>query len=289
MGQCPKIVKTALKAKNHYRIQGILGQFNGIYLGLVSKTGNTGLFLHPITKPVNIKQSALVLGLFLLVMSSCNSIRCVRGGGIKESQERNAVAFTGVHLQFDGHVNVSQGNRSEVIIIAPPHIQPLIKTEIIDGELVISSTRCLLEAAKDVDIFVTLPRLTHLKIKGDGQINGLNKFTSADLDVEITGGGKIKLLAEMSSVEIKVNGSGLVNLSGKAESNYMEVKGSGKLQLFELNSDFTYIDVDGPANIEVYTRNNLNIRANGNGEILYKGKPSVEHRYLGNARVVQVN
>jgi len=214
---------------------------------------------------------------------------CVQGGGIKESAERESAAFTGIQLRFDGQVNVSQGLRSEIIVIAPPHMQPFIKTEVIDGELVISSTKCLVNAAKDVSIFVTIPRLTHLKIFGDGQINGLNKFSAVDLDVLIEGSGKIKLLADLSSVEIKMNGSGLVNLAGKAESNYMEIKGSGKLQLFELNSDFTYIDLDGPANIEVYTRNNLNIRANGHGEIMYKGKPAVEHRFLGNAKLIDMN
>jgi len=232
---------------------------------------------------------SLWLGLLLVVGSSCNRVMCVRGGGIKESAERTTTIFTGIQLRFDGHVNVSQGNRTEIIIIAPPHIQPLIKTEVIDGQLIISTSKCLLSAAKDVDIFVTLPRLTDLKIIGDGQINGLNKFSAVDLDVQIEGGGKIKLLADLSSVEIKLNGSGLVNLAGKAESNYMEIKGSGKLQLFELNSDFTYIDLDGPANIEVYTRNNLNIRANGNGEIQYKGKPAVEHRFLGNAKLIDMN
>lgn len=186
-------------------------------------------------------------------------------------------------------VNVSQGSRSEIIVIAPAHIQSLIKTEIIDGELIISTSKCLLDASKDIDIFVTLPRLTHLKILGDGQINGLNKFTAADVDVQIEGSGKIKLMADMASVEIKMNGSGLVNLAGRAESNYMEVKGPGKLQLFELSSDFTYIDLDGPANIEVYTRNNLNIRASGNGEIQYKGRPAVDNRFIGNTRLVEAN
>ena len=227
--------------------------------------------------------------LLLFVGSSCNRMMCVQGGGIKESAERIATTFTGIQLRFDGQVNVSQGQRAEIIIIAPPHIQSLIKTEVVEGELVISTTKCLLSAAKDVSIFVTLPRLTHLKIFGDGQINGLNRFSADDLDVQIEGSGKIKLLADLASVEIKMNGSGLVNLSGKAESNYMEIKGSGKLQLFELNSDFTYIDLDGPANIEVYTRNNLNIRASGNGEIMYKGHPAVEHRFLGNAKLIDMN
>lgn len=237
----------------------------------------------------NLLSLTLLLGLSLFLASSCNRMLCVQGGGIKESAERETTSFTGIQLRFDGHVNVSQGNRTEVIIIAPPHIQPLIKTEIVEGELIISTTKCLLSAEKDVDIFVTLPRLTHLKVFGDGQINGLNKFSAVDLDVEIAGGGKIKLMADLSSVEIKLNGSGLVNLAGKTESNYMEVKGSGKLQLFELSSDFTYIDLDGPANIEVNTRNNLNIRANGNGEIAYKGKPAVEHRFLGNAKLIDMN
>lgn len=231
----------------------------------------------------------LWLGLLVFAGSSCNRILCVQGGGIKESTERENAGFSGIQLRFDGHVNVSQGNRTEIIVIAPPHIQPLIKTEVVDGELIISATKCLLSASKDVDVFVTLPRLTHLKVFGDGQINGLNKFTAVDLDVQIEGGGKIKLLADLSSVEIKMNGSGLIHLAGKTESNYMEVKGSGKLQLFELNSDFTYIDLDGPANIEVNTRNNLNIRANGSGEIMYKGKPAVEHRFLGNAKLIDMN
>lgn len=222
-------------------------------------------------------------------LSACTRVRCVQGGGIRESQERSLVGFTGIQLQFEGNVNVSQGNRFEVLVIAPPHIQALIQARVIDDQLVLSSDRCLSDAIKDVDIFVTLPRLTNLTVRGDGQINGLNKFTSTDLDVQIVGAGKIKLLAELASVEIKVNGSGLVNLSGKAESNYVEVKGAGKLQLFELNSDFTYIDLDGPASIEVYTRNNLNIRANGNGEILYRGRPELQHQQLGNARILQVN
>lgn len=213
---------------------------------------------------------------------------CVRGNGNNVSRELNLPDFTGVDLDISAEVIITQGDNFKVTVEGESNIIAELKTNVRNGVWEIDFDRCVRDM-DDLTIFITMPRIRSLSISGSGVITSTNIMNVDDIDLSISGSGKIDVGLDADDIFSRISGSGRVVLEGESNSIEHTVSGSGDLFAFPLKTRDADIRVSGSGNSELNVSDNLNVRISGSGDVYYRGKPQVEVSVSGSGKLVNAN
>ncbi|WP_373552624.1 head GIN domain-containing protein [Haliscomenobacter sp.] len=213
---------------------------------------------------------------------------CVRGNGNNVSRELNLPNFTGVDLDISAEVIITQGDSFKVTVEGESNIIAELETDVRNGIWEIDFDRCVRDQ-DELTIFITMPRVRSLSISGSGIITSTNIMEVDDIDLNISGSGKIDVGLDADDISSRISGSGRVVLEGEANSVEHTVSGSGDLFAFLLQTRDADIRVSGSGNSEVKVSENLNVRISGSGDVYYRGKPQVEVSISGSGKLVNAN
>ena len=213
---------------------------------------------------------------------------CIRGNGNNVSRELNLPDFTGVDLDISAEVIITQGDNFEVTVEGESNIIAELETNVRNGIWEIDFDRCV-RNHDDLTIFITMPRVRSLSISGSGIITSTNIMEVDDIDLSISGSGKIDVGLDADDIFSRISGSGRVVLEGESNSIEHTVSGSGDLFAFLLKTRDADIRVSGSGNSEVNVSDNLNVRISGSGDVYYRGKPQVEVSVSGSGKLVNAN
>jgi len=119
--------------------------------------------------------------------------------------------------------------------------------------------------AGKVDVVLTTPALAQASIGGQGNL-------------AVTGVAADRFVAEIA-------GQGNLTASGTANSLTAVLGGAGDLGLSELQAKRIEIQLIGKGNIGVWATEYLNVNIIGNGNVVYKGDPTVEQVIQGSGTV----
>ncbi len=220
---------------------------------------------------MSLKTLAIFISL-VVALSSCSFFKGgISGNNQITETERVVSGFSGIELEGNGNVYLSQGSPS-VKIITDSNIQDLVLTKM-DGEnLVIYSEENI--SPSKLDIYISMPNCKELEIDGSGSILSQTALSGDELEIEIDGSGSVNL-AEIKYVEldIELDGSGNISVAGKVNETEIEQNGSGDINLLDCVSQSSKIELNGSGNISVNVENLFVAELNGSGDILYKGKP----------------
>ena len=213
---------------------------------------------------------------------------CVRGNGNNVSRELNLPNFTGIDLDISAEVIITQGDNFKVTVEGESNIIAELETDVRNGIWEIDYDHCVRDH-DDVTIFITMPRVRSLSISGSGVITSTNIMTVDDINLSISGSGKIDVGLKADDIFSRISGSGKVVLEGEANSLEHNVSGSGDLFAFLLQTRNADIRVSGSGNSEVKVTDNLNVRISGSGDVYYRGRPQVEVSVSGSGKLVNAN
>ena len=213
---------------------------------------------------------------------------CVRGNGNNVSRELNLPDFTGVDLDISAEVIITQGDNFKVTVEGESNIIAELETDVRNGVWEIDFDRCVRDQ-DELTIFITMPRVRSLSISGSGIITSTNIMQVDDINLSISGSGKIDVGLDADDISSRISGSGRVVLEGESNSVEHTVSGSGDLFAFLLQTRDADIRVSGSGNSEVKVSDNLNVRISGSGDVYYRGKPQVEVSVSGSGKLVNAN
>jgi hypothetical protein len=165
-----------------------------------------------------------------------------------------------------------------------------------------------------VTVYITIPKIAGLSVAGSGDMIVEGKITADDLDLSVSGSGKLELAADASGdLGADVSGSGTIVLSGKCRDFDSQVSGSGRVQLdinvaeraaFGLSgsgkvratgsakevrttisgsgevlaanfvTDKCDVRISGSGDVEINVNKELDAHISGSGSVAYKGNPS---------------
>ena len=111
----------------------------------------------------------------------------------QKKEERDVASFTGVSLNISADVLLTQGNTREVIIEADENSLERIITEVKNGVLQIKKEQAWRQNLKNVTIWITVPEIDGLYLSGSGSITAEKTLTSGELEIKVSGSGKIDL------------------------------------------------------------------------------------------------
>ena len=138
----------------------------------------------------------------------------ISGNGHVVEETRNVSGFSGVHASTGIDVYLYEGNNFDVKVEADENLMEIILTEVEGKMLVIKTDRVNIRNAKSKKVYVTLPRLTELKISSAGDCEGQTPFSCDDLRISISSAGDLDLEVEAEHIDLDIQSGELVALLG---------------------------------------------------------------------------
>ncbi len=194
----------------------------------------------------------LIIFLLPLFIIGCHSWGVKGSGNIKE-EERNVAEFTKIDISGYFKVNIKSGKTTSLKIITDDNFLPLIKTEVKDQTLKIS-TKKKLDSKKPIRIEISTPHLIKL------ECSGANKLSVTGIDEDM--------------FYLDVSGACEVRIYGSVNTFKAEMSGATKLDAENLHAKKVNLVVSGASKAKVYATSDINASGSGASYIEYYGNPA---------------
>jgi hypothetical protein len=234
-----------------------------------------------------IKLSTVLLALFAMsLLTGCIDEIFIDGNGISESEGRITRNFTGVNSNGDFIVHISHGNQYDVVVKAESNLLPFIETNVRGNQLYIgtSGIRTLVHHLP-IEVDITTPVLEELVLSGSGLISTDN-FVSENMEITISGSGKIETSLDTHNVRSTVSGSGQLRVSGITDLAGFAISGSGRINGSNLEIGNCEANISGSGEMFINVEKYLIVKISGSGNVFYKGKPDIETHISGSGRLI---
>lgn len=240
-------------------------------------------------KKLNLKAIIAVLFIagFSLSMVSNHS-------AYQDKTERKLPSFSALNLALSADVILSQGATQKVEIQASEKLQKLIETEVKDGELKIKWADRFFNNTygEKVKIYITMVDINALRISGSGDIIADGSIKTSNIQLSISGSGKISL-NELASANINasISGSASITIGGSSPAQKLAVgiSGSGDFIASDLPVKDVEVSVSGSGDCKLFATENLKARIAGSGNVYYKGNAVIDAKVSGSGSVQHVN
>jgi len=232
------------------------------------------------------------LSVFLVALTCLSFTSCIIGGwdnyltgnGHVVEDTRDISDFTGVHLSSGIDVELSQGDRFEVVVEADENLQEHIETYKSGGMLVVGTERGVnIGKAKSKLVHVTLPELEELHISSAGDCDAISPFTCGDLVIDISSAGDLTMEVEARSIRLNISSSGDCRLAGEVGEFRVDLSSAGDLHAFDLIADKVDVSVSSAGDARVHATEEISMSASSAGDIYYMGDAKVTSRSKSSA------
>ena len=204
------------------------------------------------------KRALVAAGVAAFAIAACGDISItvgdgeskVKGSGVKASESRAVAAFTAIDARGIGKLNLRVGESESVKISADDNIVSLIKSEVKDGVLILSTTGAS-NSKTDIVFDVSAKSINRLENSGTVSIDA-SGFSGGELSVEASGVGSIIL-------------------AGRVDSLNVELSGVGRLEAGELIADRVRTSLSGVGSANVRAEKSIDGNVSGVGSLTWKG------------------
>jgi len=231
-----------------------------------------------------------IFGLLLLVIAtSCENGISIHGNGTEATQPRLVTDFNAVNSSGEFEVYITQGEKSEIEVVAEENILPYIKTAVFANVLHIDIDGIhIIRNQLPMKVYVTTPGLTGVKLSGSGIISTGN-FNSDSFEVDVSGSGVITASVNANIVDAGISGSGKIKIIGSAKQTYYSVSGSGNIDTRQLSSELCDAKISGSGNLRIAVEKSIKAKISGSGNIYYVGNPVVNVNISGSGKIINEN
>ncbi|MEW6006043.1 MAG: head GIN domain-containing protein [Stygiobacter sp.] len=198
------------------------------------------------------KKKTLFIILTLLLSFNACTFWGVRGNGKLKTQTRNIENFDRLEVGGVFSVKVEIGKEASLKIQAEENLLPLIKTNVVDGTLIIETKKGL-NPRREIKILITTPDLNYV------EVSGANSLQIFNIDEDV--------------FEVNLSGAGSIYLKGKVEKFYADLSGAGSIDSKDLIANVVEISVSGAASADVFAKERIDASVSGVGSINYYGNP----------------
>ena len=199
----------------------------------------------------------LILAALVAAFSACHIGRGVKGSGNLKTEKRNLPAFKGIETTGAYEVEVMCQKPASFEIEADDNILPLIRTDVRDGVLYVTSEKSY-NPSRAVRLRMSLPELTAVSSQGAGEVT-IQDAQSDDLKIESMGAASIKA-------------------AGKVKSATISSSGAGDIDANRLQAEKARVTVNGAASVSVYATEQLDVSVSGVGSVTYGGDPKTVNK-----------
>ena len=222
----------------------------------------------------------LITKTFALLFIATVSTSCMIDGFNTVSGNRNVVTETrNIHENFD-RVKVGQGielyitqeSKTSLVVKADENLQRMIRTEVKDGVLIISSKRNI-RRAKSKRVYLSTATINGIKATSGSDVVTEGVITADTFDASTSSGADARI--EVNAETVNTNSSSGADLRIKGTANYHTAKASSgaSIKAYGLESKNVNAKVSSGANIDVHASSSLTAKASSGGDIDFRGNP----------------
>ena len=232
--------------------------------------------------------SLLAFFLILIISSGCEvKEKEIIGSGQISIETRDFSNFKHITFNGSGNLYITQSDHELVEIEAESNILPLIKTEVIEGNLQISFNNGNFKATLPINIHVKVKNIQSIRLSGSGTITGQN-LKSDRLKVSVSGSGSVDIGITSDKLISVLSGSGNFLVKGSVNSQEVWISGTGIYNGLELVSKESIVKISGSGQVFVNVANSLDAHISGAGVITYKGNPEVQQSISGSGKITKL-
>ncbi len=235
----------------------------------------------------------LILLCSIAVLISCSKENiCTFGSGNTTTKNVSVPEFSGIVLNGNDNVTISQGPQ-KVEVTGKSNIIDRLETYVSNGIWNIKLEEGCYKNA-DLSFAISVPNISDIKLIGSGNITVNDFIDQNDLYVDLIGSGKINMNENTGTENLKIyiEGSGKFNGFGNfANLNYadIEIFGSGEFNGFPIHANNTLVTLKGSGNCRTYSQEKLEVTIQGSGDLFYKGNPNITVNITGTGKVIDAN
>lgn len=194
------------------------------------------------------------------------------------AQDRRSIdvsGFDGVNLGGSGIAYITQGSGFSVEFVGSDELFEEMQFEVRSNKLNIGrkGKSSWGRSSGKYEVYITMPEIHDLSVSGSGKMIIEKTFSTDDLDLVVSGSGRLQTRVKAKSVDAVISGSGQIEIIGEASSLDAKISGSGKVN----GKQFTVANVDasisGSGNVYVKATDSIESRISGSGSIYYSGEP----------------
>jgi hypothetical protein len=203
-------------------------------------------------------------------------------------EKRQVSGFDEVSFALAGEVWINLGSGYSVELEGDKDYLGEIVTVVEGDNLKIKTEKWFNTGNKKVIVRITMPALDGISISGSGKVTVNDPLKGEDLDVAVSGSGKIYLRdVTLDDVECSVSGSGSLNVagSGTIKSLEMSVSGSGGYKGEATRVGTLDARISGSGSCDCYVTDMLRASISGSGNIYYSGNPKIDASVSGSGKV----
>jgi len=231
--------------------------------------------------------SSLLIASLILSGSGCisNGPFGIRGEGPVVDRKLDLSTIKGITLPTSAKVYLTQGSEQEVRVTGQENILDLLNRDV-ESEIWRIDFKRPVWQTEPLKVYITLENLRSLKISGSGDVETVSRFTNQkDLEIRISGSGKVNLDMDARDIEANISGSGDLYLAGSANELDFGISGSGNINAFDLSARKANARISGSGGIELNAEDRLDAHISGSGSIFYKGDPKIDTSITGSGSV----
>jgi hypothetical protein len=192
-----------------------------------------------------------------------------RGSGNVVTENRGLSGFKAVEVGGVFNVEIVAQKEFSVEVEADDNLLPLIKTEVHNGVLEISTEKRIRSKTR-MTIRIGAPDIERLEISGVAKVS----------------------LADVSNEKLTVDTSGAskVMLAGQTRDLTIDVSGASKVDAASVSSVNAFVDASGASKVLVNVSGDLKADLSGASTVTYSGTPTnIDKKTSGASKVVAAN
>jgi hypothetical protein len=182
----------------------------------------------------------------------------------QQTETRTLPPFSKIEISSYAKVNLKQEAAQQVSVSSESLKE--VEASVHDRTLIISGN-------SDATFNISIPEIERLMISGRGEINSVDRIKSDQLDLEISGNGKMNLDVEVKNLKTNIGGLGKISLSGSADRTDVDISGSGKVEAYNLKTKDCNANISGMGKCMIDVSDDLKTEISGSGVVNYKTRP----------------
>jgi len=186
----------------------------------------------------------------------------------------------GLALEGSGRVFAGMVSSSEVEISNSGSGYLEIDTTI-SGSLILDNS-----GSGHIEVMENNAEIVDLYQSGSGSILAGNMNAAGEVDISHSSSGRINaVILDVLQLDVVMSGSGRIELSGYGESAEFSLSSSGRIDAIDMQISAVDAANSGSGNIYVWAEDLLDATVTGSGDIIYLGNPQVTIRDTGSGSV----
>lgn len=194
-------------------------------------------------------------------------------GNVQQEVRKLNNTYKNIKVQQGLEVEITQGIMNTVVVEADENLLPIIKTEVENGTLKISSDKNIRKAASK-KIRIELIELEGLEISSGASVLIAQSFTSPNLSIETSSGSSFKGLLEIENLRAESSSGSTIEMRGMAIKGRLESSSGSTIQAASLKIHNAETEASSGSTIHVWPHATLDAQASSGASILYHHNPA---------------